>query len=208
MLLTNTSSKLTYTFLSIFVPILWSSTSLYLLSVLLPTPCATFNEPINKTAIVLAILNIVSALAITGGLIFAKYNSQWKVKTALLNGAIGLCFLLATANFFLALVAFSSNSCGAKFAEQLHMYEEAGNDNLHIDKHYQNGSETSSAASRIINSFRYYDTKIAGLAQVLASVGQVTSAMILLVKQNDIKMYTLWRMGMLDSYIEDCHSHN
>lgn len=204
--------------ISIFVPILWSATSLYLLTVLLPSPCTSINRPMTEAAIALAVLNIVASLLTTGGLIFAKYSTEWRVKTDLLSGTIALCLLLATANFLHAFVAFSSDSCGASYAEQLHMYDGSGEgeeraiDNQHIDKHLEtrnkNGSTGETTAESIINNFRYYDTKIAGLTQVLASVGQVTSAMILLVKRNDIKMYTLWRLGKLDSYIEDMHSHN
>ena len=200
------------------MPILWSITGLYLLSLLLPSPCHALNGSLLDTSFALSVLNIIVAVVTTGGLIYAKYSVDWHWKINLLNGAIGLYLLLAALNFSLAVVGFSTASCGLTYAGQLHMYDDevVVRDTHHPQPHQaHNGSSSSnsstggqlSTADSIINSFRYYDTQIVGLTQVFASVGQVTSAMILLVKHNDIKMYILWRLGKLDSYIEDMHSH-
>lgn len=205
--------------LSIFVPILWSTSGLYLLCLLLPTPCCTLNHSLVDASLALSVLNILTAVLTTGGLIFAKYSVDWHCKIHLLSGAIGLCLLLATLNFSAAVVGFSTDPCGLTYARALHMYDDEliGEDAAHHQPHHPQPHHNQTAngtvggqlstADRIINSFRYYDTKIVGLAQVFASVGQVTSAMILLVKFNDIKMYILWRLGKLDGYIEDQYSH-
>lgn len=181
-----------------------------MLGIIMPTPCKSLHACLFNLSEVLFIANIVTEFVVITGLIFAKYSPDWHTKINLLNGAIGAKLLLTAANFIFATCAISTHSCGTRYSTQLNAYagEAMAGFAANVSDNLQGGGgqQAGETSAAIINGFRYYDTKIVGVNQVFASVGQCVAAMLLLVKRNDIKMYALWRLGKLDEYIDDTHN--
>ncbi|KAI2806449.1 hypothetical protein BLOT_008405 [Blomia tropicalis] len=189
---------------SCICPIFWSITGLYLLWELLPCPCKEANRNLFISITVLFFVNIFEQVITITMLIYAKYSKNWYYKVYILNFTIGIKLFLTATNFIITVICFEKNSCGFWYLTQLNGFISSNEYEKEMDHKSTTGIShlpPAEIGGAIINGFRYYDTKIMGLAFIFSSVAHCVGSMLLLVKRNDIKIYVLWRLEKLDEYI-------
>lgn len=182
-------SKLIILIFSCFITICWSVWGLILIKNFLIPRCVASNETILTLSAVWFTLNLIENLSLIA-LLYAKRSVLWIKKLYILQSSIGIKIFLTIFHFIWLIACTFHTPCGYRFPEIFHSR------NL-----VNNGLIFS-----FIRWILFYDIKMLGLAHACISIAYFNNAMLLAVKNNDLKMYALWRMGQLDKFIQDLQS--
>lgn len=123
-------------------------------------------------------------------LIYARKCEEWWKKLYILDSTIGWKIFLTIIHFIWMMITLVIEPCGHTCSSN------------YFDNNDNNKNEFFGHRG-FIKWIQFYDIQMIAITHAWCSLGELTTAMLLAIKRNDLKIYSLWRMNRLDDYIKE-----
>nr|XP_046913969.1 uncharacterized protein LOC124494755 [Dermatophagoides farinae] len=171
------------------VPIIWSFWGVLLIIGFILADCFQQHQLVFTLSSVWYIINILEQILTILALTYARKTEEWLKKLYILDTTIGSKIFLTIIHFIWMMIVLMVEPCG-HICSSNYFNNDKSDDNEFF-------------GHRLTKWIQFYDIQMVAITHAWCSLGELITAMLLSIKRNDLKIYSLWRMDRLDDYIKE-----